>query len=171
MSDIKTVDDSIQEITPQDSILIKKKADVAGMRAALLSCADDPQSTISALQRITVLRVYHQVARIIKYLEQMDKIEEKLYQSIDCTLDKLDPENPTAWMVLLNIQERLQKNLIESHKLLQPYLNVQEFNLDSMMPVSTTSISASIIPRESRDRLRISAQQVLDALSEVEDND
>jgi len=163
------------EIHIPDALYSRQREDVAKMRASLLACSDDPITSTKALQNITVLRVYHQVSRIIRYLEMMDKIEDKLYQSLDYKLDTLDIENPTSWMMLLSIQEKLQKNLIESHKLLQPYLNVEEFQLQSLMPVSTSSSvengAASVLPKSSRDKLRQSAQQVLAALEEVEAND
>ena len=155
-----------------DILYSKQREDVAKMRASLLVCSDDTVSSTKALQNITVLRVYHQVARIIRYLEMMDKIEDKLYESIDHRLDRIDTENPTSWMTLITIQEKLLKNMTESHKLLQPYLNVEEFSLQSLMPVSSSSSiesgAASVLPKSSRDKLRQSAQQVLAALQEVE---
>lgn len=155
-----------------DILYSKQREDVARMRASLLVCSDDAISSTKALQNITVLRVYHQVARIIRYLEMMDKIEDKLYESIDRRLDKMDVENPTTWMTLITIQEKLLKNMTESHKLLQPYLNVEEFSLQSLMPVSSSSSvesgAAAVLPKSSRDKLRQSAQQVLAALEEVE---
>lgn len=155
-----------------DALYSRQREDVAKMRASLLVCSDDPVSSTKALQNITVLRVYHQVARIIKYLEMMDKIEAKLYEAIDYRLDTLDPTNATAWMTLLNIQEKLQKNMLESHKLLQPYLNVEEFSLQTLMPVASTSAvesgAAAVLPKASRDKLRQTAQQVLSALNDVE---
>jgi len=167
MADVKTVDSS--EIV-YDPILRKKKEDVARMRASLLACSDDPTSTVSAMKTITVLRVYHQVARVIQYLDMMDKIEAKLYRSIDSTLDRMDDANPTTWMQLLSIQERLQKNMIESHKLLQPYLNVEEFNLSELTvnSIDNTSTSSSILDRQSRDRIRAGAQNILSLLDSGE---
>lgn len=171
MDTSKTVGGSI---VPADPLIMKQKEDVARMRASLLCCSDDPHSASVAMKNITVLRVYHQISRIIKYLEMMDKIEAKLYESIDSTLDRIDPTNTTTWMVLLNLQERLQNNLINSHKLLQPYLNVQEFNLEDLAPTVTTSPTGdgtSILSRESRDKLRSSAQQVLAILGPMEDDE
>lgn len=158
-----------------DPLYSKQREDVAKMRASLLACSDTNDATVAttALQNITVLRVYHQVSRIIRYLEMMDKIEEKLYDSLDYRLDHMDVENPTAWMTLITVQEKLMKNMIESHKLLQPYLNVEEFSLQSLMPATSSSSiesgEAAIISKASRDKLRQSAQQVLAALNEVEE--
>ena len=163
------------EVRIPDALYSKQREDVAKMRASLLACSDDPVTSTKALQNITVLRVYHQVSRIIRYLEMMDKIEDKLYESIDVRLDRLDTNNPTAWMTLISIQEKLLKNMTESHKLLQPYLNVEEFSLQSLMPVSSTSAvessTASVLSKSSRDKLRQSAQQVLAALNEAEDSE
>ena len=163
------------EVRIPDALYSKQREDVAKMRASLLACSDDPVTSTRALQNITVLRVYHQVSRIIRYLEMMDKIEDKLYQAIDYRLDSMNIENSTAWMTLIEIQERLQENLIQSHKLLQPYLNVEEFSLQSLMPVSSTSAvetgAASVLSKSSRDKLRQSAQQVLEALNEADDSE
>ena len=163
------------EVRIPDALYSKQREDVAKMRASLLACSDDPVTSTKALQNITVLRVYHQVSRIIRYLEMMDKIEDKLYESIDSRLDRLDTNNPTAWMTLISIQEKLLKNMTESHKLLQPYLNVEEFSLQSLMPVSSASAvesgTASVLPKSSRDKLRQSAQQVLAALNEADNSE
>ena len=75
MAGVKTVDGSIQSIDP---LISKQKEDVAKMRASLLCCNDDPYAATQAMKSITVLRVYHQMSRIIRYLEMMDKIEDKL---------------------------------------------------------------------------------------------
>lgn len=153
-----------------DPLLRKQREDVAKMRASLLACSDDPSSTVTAIRNITVLRIYHQISRIIRYLDMMDKIEDKLYRSIDNAMDRMDEDSPVTWMTLMNIQERLQKNIIDSHKLLQPYLNIEEFGMNDLTVSSTTSDNRDmIISRESRDRLRISAQQVLEALDTVEE--
>lgn len=163
------------DIRMPDALYSRQREDVAKMRASLLACSDDPVTSTRALQNITVLRVYHQVARIIRYLEMMDKIEDKLYQSLDSRLESMDVDSPTAWMTLITIQEKLQRNLLESHKLLQPYLNVEEFQIQSLMPTASTSSvengAASVLPKASRDKLRQSAQQVLAALEEVEASD
>ena len=169
----ETVGNAESAIRITDPLYSKQREDVAKMRTSLLACSDDPVTSTKALQNITVLRVYHQISRIIRYLEMMDKIEEKLYESLDYRLDNMDVENPTAWMMLLNVQERLQKNMIDSHKLLQPYLNVEEFSLQSLMPTATTASSiesgtSAVLPKASRDKLRQSAQQILSELERAD---
>lgn len=168
MSNVETVNASVISTDP---LIHKQKEDVAKMRASLLCCNDDIYSAGQAIKNITILRVYHQIARIIKYIEMMDKIEDKLYRSIDASIDLMDDDNPTTWMSLLTIQEKLQKNLIESHKLLEPYLNSDLFNIESLSPTiieeAETNI-AGILTKESRETLRTSAQQVLKALETVD---
>lgn len=158
-TDLETVETSVLH---KDPLLMKQKEDVAKMRASLLCCSDDPYSATAAIQNITVLRIYHQVSRIIKYLEMMDKLEDKLYESMEFAIDHMDPANTTTWMMLLSMQEKLQKSMIDSHKLLQPYLDVQELRIVDYIPTTTsTNDASSVIPRESRDKLRSSAQKVL----------
>lgn len=171
MKDVKTVD---SPLSIQDLIIAKQKEDVARMRASLLCCSDDPYTATQAMKNITVLRVYHQVSRIIKYLEMMDKIEDKLYESIDIQLDNMDSASPVTWMTLLNIQEKLQKNMIESHKLLQPYLeqmkDIEEFVVVSERVIEDQEDDVNkLISKESRERLRSSAQQVLSILGPAEE--
>lgn len=172
MRDLETVENS--NVIVPDPLIAKQREDVAKMRASLLCCSEDPHTATQAMKNITVLRVYHQISRIIRYLEMMDKIEAKLYESIDAALDRMDVNSGVTWMTLLNIQERLQENLISSHKLLQPYLNVQEFSIEDLAPTVTTSPTgdgSSILSRESRDRLRSSAQQVLEILGPIGEDD
>lgn len=169
MPNIETVNPSIMSVDP---LIHKQKEDVAKMRASLLCCNDDIYSAGQAIKNITVLRVYHQIARIIKYIEMMDKIEDKLYRSIDASIDMMEDDNPTTWMSLLTIQEKLQKNLIDSHKLLEPYLNSDLFNIETLSPAvletAETNV-AGVLTKESRETLRTSAQQVLRALETVGD--
>ena len=155
----------------QDPLIAKQREDVSRMRASLLACDGDIRNVTYALQSITVLRVYHQVSRIIRYLDMMDKIELKLYEHIDYKLSESEVGNTKDLFLLLELQERLQKSLIESHKILQPYLNIDELNLNNI--ITTTSDysednSMSVIPKSSRDKLRLSAQQVLLALDDTE---
>lgn len=170
MADFKTVEG---QSAFSDPLLKKQNEDVAKMRASLLACSDNPETATYAIKNITMLRVYHQIGRIIRYLEMMDRIEEKLYQSIDYAIESAPVENPTTWMMLMNIQERLQRAMLDSHKLLQPYLNVEEFGIADLVvsaqPVGTSS-AESLLSKDSRDKLRLSAQQVLLALESSENN-
>lgn len=169
MSNIETVSTSTQSIDP---LIRKQKEDVAKMRASLLCCNDDIYSAAQAMKNITVLRVYHQMNRIIRYLEMMDKIEEKLYASIDVSLNVMDETEPSTWMALLTIQEKLQKNLIDSHKLLEPYITEGVFNIESLAPTiidAPDATVAGVLTKESRETLRVSAQQVLAALDAVKE--
>lgn len=167
--DIKTVESS-NSMERFDPLYNKQRADVASMRAALLACSEDSALTSTALKQIAVLRVYHQVARIIKYLDLMDKIEDKLYQSIEYTLDQADITRSATWIQLLSIQEKLQKAMIESHSLLQPYLTLKTYEIMDLMPQPDTENPADmLISAKSRDTLRTKAQAVLMELKESEE--
>lgn len=162
MSNIKTVDGFTSILDP---LYQKQKEGVAKMRTSLLACTEDPTMAKAAIQNISTLRVYHQIARIIRYLEMMDKLEDKLYSSIDVTIDNANENSPSTWMMLLNIQERLQKTMIESHKLLQPYLDIQEFSIVELTAQSVDDNSRPVILNaDSRDKIRSSAQAALEAL-------
>ena len=168
MDDFKTVE-GVVENTSVDPLIAKQKQDVAAMRASLLCCSTSSTvaSAVTSIKNITVLRVFHQISRIIRYLEMMDKIEAKLYESIDYTLEHSSSSSPSTMMMLLGIQERLQKNLIDSHKLIQPYLNVQELGLDKIVYSSSAPDEPdAILDKGSRDKLRSAAQKALEALEE-----
>lgn len=166
MRDVKTVDNPPISIT--DPLIAKQQEDVAKMRTSLLCCNGDPYSISQTIQKVTAMRVYHQVTRIVKYLDTMDRIEEKLYESIDYRLDTIDVTNSMSWATLLRLQEQLQKNMIESQKLLEPYINNKNYFIDEVQVVQETPDGASILSKSSRDKLRTSAQQVLAILGPIE---
>ena len=162
MADLETVEVGTMDIL--DPLYQKQKEGVAKMRASLLACSDDPTIAKQAINNITVLRIYHQIARIIKYTEMCDKIEQKIYESLDKTIENSNVNSPSTWMVLLDAQERLQKLLIESHKMLQPYLELQDqsiIELTNQMNEATNNPVSVGLDAQSRDKLRVSAQAVL----------
>lgn len=160
MDDFETVEDTLDVLDP---IYQKQKEGISRMRMSLFACSENLGAARQAINNITVLRIYHQVARIIKYLEMMDKIEAKMYEAIDYTLDNAKVTSTSTWVLLLELQEKLQKIMIDSHKLLQPYLNLQEYtvmDLSGQTEVSDVP-TAVILNAESREKLRNSAQAVL----------
>lgn len=163
--DIKTFDDC--DII-SDEIYRRQKQDVAKMRTSLLACAEENgMSARSALQNITAMQVYHQLTRIVRYLEIMDKLEHKLYSSIEHTIDNSDDTSPATWVKLLSIQDQLQKNMIASHKILEPYLNIKDFLVVELNDSDKdTPTNDMLMSPESRDRLRSKAQEVMASLSE-----
>ena len=149
-----------------DPLYMQQQQDVANMRASLLAFnSGDPGSARAAIQKITAMRFYHQLSRIIRYTDLMDKIEEKLYQSIESSLDRMNTSSASTWIQLLQIQEKMQKCMIESQKLLQPYLDLESLSFVEIPQVTPdVSYGAMIMEQESRDKLRISAQAVLSAI-------
>lgn len=165
MNDFKTFEG---EIKSTDSLRNFQREGVSRMRTSLLSCSvENPSSTKQAINQITVLRIYHQITRIIKYLDLMDKLEEKLYDSIEHTIDNSDEANPATWMMLIKIQERMQQLMIDSHKLLQPYLDLDSLSITELMPAQsdTETTNTLVMTAESRERLRNNAQAVLLSLN------
>lgn len=158
--------DTAKTVSQDLDLFVRQTNDVDEMRNALLSFnRNDPNAARKAFQNITILRVYHQMTRIVRYTDLMNKIEDKMYQSIDAQLDDMDPDDPEAWRILVNLQSRLQENMIQSHKLLEPYLNMETLNFTNIATEETVVDSdAMILDRDSRERLRNSAQEVLQAL-------
>ena len=158
IDDIKTVD-GVANFS--DPLVNKQREDVSKMRTSLLAC--DIGSPAAAIQNITVLRIYHQIARIIRYIDMMDRIEDKLYESIDCQLATLDPTDEATWMKLITLQAKLQNNMLISHKLLEPYIDkldeIKGFVELSAQPVYNDA--NNILDKESRESLRTAAQSVL----------
>ena len=96
-----------------DPLLKEQKEQATQMRDALLQCKkNDITSAKVALQNIAVLQVYHQVARIIRYTEVMDRLEDKLYASIDANLSSMDEFDPTTMVMLTKIQAQLQESMV-----------------------------------------------------------
>ena len=165
MANFETVEESVDTLDP---LYQKQREGAARMRASLLACADNPSLTRVAINNITVLRIYHQVSRIIKYIEMMDKIEAKLYESMDRMLETADPNSNRTWMVLLEVQERLQRTMIESHKLLQPYLDLKEYtvmDLTQQADADDSPTTSLALDASTRDKIRTSAQAVLTELN------
>ena len=164
--------DSSDDVKVLDPLYSAQKEGVARMRTSLLSCisADSGSITSKAINNITVLRIYHQISRIIRYLDLMDKLEDKLYDSISYHIDHMDARDLSTMEVLLEIQTKLQKSMIESHKLLQPYMDVQDLSIVDLVAVSSESNESfgeiSLIPSESRDKIRTSAKSLLDELQQ-----
>ena len=153
------------EHNKKDPLTVVQNESISRMRNALLSLSiEDSTSVKTTIQQITVLRIYHQLVRIVKYLDIMDKLEDKLYESIDAQLMTMDAYDSSTMQELLLVQSSLQKSMIESHKLLQPYLEIENLSIGELMPDTTTDAKTSIIPETSREKLRIAAQTLLSEL-------
>lgn len=152
---------TFEESKVTDPLHAKQREDVAKMRASLLACNVDPSLARTAVNNIAVLRVYHQITRIIRYTELMDKLEDKLYESIDNTIDRLNPESQSTWMMLMNIQERLQKTMIESQKMLAPLKDLVEMDLTLDTESSYAQNTKSILDASARDNIRTKANAIL----------
>lgn len=163
MDSVKTVSTGLVDI------YAKQLEDVAAMRTSLLAFdRTDPLAARKALQNVTVLRIHHQLSRIVRYLDVMDKLEDKMYSAIDHTLDDLDEYDENTWKVLLNLQAKLQQTMIESHKLLEPYLNMEQLAVIDIPQVENpqNTFAAMVLDQESREKLRNQAQAVIAMLSE-----
>ena len=63
--------------------------------------------------------------------------------------------------------------MIESHKLLQPYLELQDIQVIDLIPSAESSTeisSANVIPAESRQKIRDAAGCVLQSLEAMDDS-
>lgn len=167
MSNLDTFEGSTPiETSMMDPLYTHQKKGVDKMRASLLSCSEDPVTAKRAINDITAMRVYHQICRIIKYLDLMDKLEDKMYSALEYTINKAPIESNSTWMLLMNAQEKLQKMMIESHKLLQPYLDIQEFSIMELTEHSEDSNASPLtLDQESRDKVRNVAMNVLAELA------
>ena len=150
-------------------LLREQTEQAAQMRDALLTCRkNDVTSAKVALQNIAVIQVYHQVARIIRYTEIMDRLEDKLYASIDANLSSMDDFDPNTMILLTKIQSDLCKSMVLSQDMLKPYMDI---DLDSIAPPrdvnDDTAFSTAIIPKESRNAIRNGAQALLTELTKT----
>lgn len=161
----EAVEDNVTHFV--DPLTAKQKSHTDEMRSALLACNfGDITSTKSALQYITLRRILHQVERIIKYTELMDRLEDKLYDSIDQNLAEMDEFDSDTMMLLLKVQSQLQTSMIESQKLLQPYLEMDiTVYAQPQSDDTQNSFMANIIPQASRNTIRNGAQALLTELT------
>ena len=160
-NDVETVDVEYEF----DDIYAKQKEDVQRMRASLLACNPESSTQLrTAINNITAMRIYHQLARIIRYTEIMDEIEQKTYSNIRNALN-VNSSDPNTLIMLLKAQEQLQKSMIESHKLLQPYLDISSFDILSYVEEAKQSSDISpnvkILDSSSRDKIRVAAGNAL----------
>lgn len=159
-NEVETVDG----VYESDQLYSKQKEGVSKMRTSLLACnPTNGSELLSAINNITAMRIYHQLSRIIRYTEMMDKLEKKMYESMDNMLDNTY-EDPVSMLALLKMQEQLQKSMIESHKLLQPYMNISEFeHLQDIGSVEAREVNPAVklISSRERDNIRNAASSAL----------
>lgn len=155
-----------QDLSSYDPLSNLKRESIDRMKMALLSSSlDDPLSVVSAVKGVTVMRVYHQVVRIVQYLDLMDRLEAKLYYAIDRELENDQPDDYLTISRLLKIQEQIQKSIIESNKLLAPYLEMEQYQTFNEIE-EVTPVSDDILELDStkRNLLRENAGQILSDL-------
>lgn len=162
---IRPIDDG-----PIDALRAKQKESIAGMRAMLLSCNEQSGiSTRTAINSVLISRVYHQLVRIVRYTEIMDRIEEKLYMAIEMSLDTMDYDDPFTVAKLLKIQSEMQKTMIESQKLLAPYLEQDVFSAVDIVETSSSSMTSdSPYSAVEREQIRNKAKDVLSLVKGTE---
>lgn len=166
ISDITTLDTNTKQA---DTLDVQQQSDVSAMRSALLNCDRGDATSVSfALQTIFSMRLFHQISKLIKYTEHMDKVEQKMYESMDRYMDNLDITDTSGWLVLMNAQEQLQRIMLNSQKLLEPYSNVSLYIPEQ--PVEE-SFGNGLLDQNERKKLRESAQLILDTLKESEEKD
>ena len=148
--------------------------DVEQMRNCLLTFdRKDPAAIKKAIQNVTLLRVYHQLERIVRFTEMLDQIEDRIYQSIQAKLDNSDPDDESMWLTLIPIQERLQKTMVESHKLLEPYLSMEQLSaleIPQQQEDPTKSFASMILDQQGREKVRTGVQSLLNVINTFDSN-
>lgn len=180
---VKTVDaeaeDDYNLILPNsstDSLYKKQIEGISQMRSALLSCdSTNIHSVKTTMQNILVMQLTRNMSRIVRFSEVMDRLEDRLYQSVDYKISTIDDDaDPSGLYQLLKIQSQLIESMNESQKLLEPYLS-GKYNFD---PIFTEiieekqeddSFGSKLLDKDSRERIRNSAQAVLNVLNTTED--
>lgn len=137
------------------------------MKSAMLSVSNSssPQLSSSAIKQVVLLRTLHTLNRIIMYTELMDKLEHKLYSSIMHEIKLCDDGDADKLYSLLAIQEKLQKSISESVKLLQPFAQMADSAISQFVQEATITVEASdTLEASEREKLRNSANAVLKEL-------
>lgn len=153
-----------------DPLIFEQKEQANLMRKSLLTCRTGTISNAKvALQNIAVLQIYHEVARIIRFIEVMDRLEDKIYDSIDMNIGGMDSADPATMLMLVKVQGDLYKTMAMSQDLLKPYINI---DLESIAPMKDVNedipFGVAIIPKESRTAIRNGAQALLTELRKNE---
>lgn len=153
-----------------DPLLFEQKEQANLMRQSLLTCRTGTISNAKvALQNIAVLQIYHQVARIIRFIETMDRLEDKIYDSIDMNIGGMDSADPATMLMLVKVQGDLYKTMAMSQDLLKPYMDI---DIESIAPprdiTEESSFGAIMLPKESRNAIRNGAQALLTELRKTE---
>ena len=150
------------------AVYVSQCEDVQQMKEIIVSFnKTDANAARKAIQNVTLLRVYHQLKRIIRFTEMLDKLEDRIYQSIDAKLDDSDPYDDSMLPGLISIQERLMKSMVESHKLLEPYLKIEQLSALEVPQDAdpTQSFTTMIMEQESRERIRTGVQSLLNVIN------
>ena len=156
------------DLSAVDPLLREQKNQVDQMRSALLSFnKNDMNSAKRAMQNITVMRIYHQVARIIKFTEMMDLLEDKLYESMIANMSQMDSFDPATMITLMKVQAQLQETMVQSQLLIKPYLDMDIESIAPPIELEETSFGAAIISQESRNNIRTGAQALLTELKKA----
>lgn len=151
-----------------DPLLKEQQSLVEQMRSTMvLFNKSDANSATRAVRNITVMRVYHQISRIIKFTEMMDLLEDKIYESVIANMGEMDSYDPATMMTLLKVQSQLQETMIQSQLLLKPYLDLDIEALAPPPELEETSFGATIISQESRNNIRTGAQALLTELKKA----
>lgn len=159
------------DLSPVDPLLREQKMYVDQMRSTLIGCNKaDLNSAKRAIQNITVMRIYHQVARIIKFTEMMDLLEDKLYESMIANIGEMDSYDPATLLTLLKFQAQLQETMVQSQLLIKPYLDMDIESIAPPPELEETSFGAAIISQESRNNIRTGAQALLTELRKQNPN-
>ena len=150
-----------------DPLIFEQKEQANLMRKSLLTCRTGTISNAKiALQNIAVLQIYHEVARIIRFIEVMDRLEDKIYDSIDMNIGGMESADPATMLMLVKVQGDLYKTMAMSQELLKPYMNI---DLEAIAPMKDVNedipFGVAIIPKESRTAIRNGAQALLTELT------
>lgn len=155
------------DIIIEDPIIQVQREDVSKMRTSLLSCNGDMSSVRQAMTNITILRVYHELTRIIRYTELMDKLENKMYESMEHTIDTADVTSASTWLMFMEMQKNLQKSMATSYALLKPYLSISKTDVSAMTSTLDTNTDPLPLDTKSRDNVRATAQAILALLGDA----
>ena len=141
------------------------------MQTALLSASmDSPNEVVTAMRQVSLLRAHHQVMRIVQFLQLMDKLEAKMYEAIELDMATMDLTDSQSWKTLLTLQTKLQENIVNSNKLLMPFLEMGKYPIFNEMATAADSEVDIVIdlPPAKRNQLRENAESIL---AELEDLD
>lgn len=131
----------------------------------------DGQETDRQMKLFLVSQAKHELNKVVRYTQFLDTIEDKFMKQVENRLQ----ERPNDLLLMTSAIEVVQKSLARSNDLINQIIKDDSLKtLVVNMPVTNSFNQKSVVSNQldasSRDKIRNTASQLLDFLTQVEDS-